>query len=334
MENFMNNPIRLPWLNLIFILMMSAYVVFETATDKESITLDEQINRHERMLAGESEFYNPWQYRIFSTLILEGVIRMHRALLSESCPICPYLLLRFLQNIVIFYLCLSYYRLLEIRNPLVIWAGLLILCFTFGNSTFHSDLSFNTYFDVLFYLLAAVLILSNKPYWIIPLTILAALNRETSGLLPLMVLAPFSTTSVNKRNVMIVTTSLALFALVFVGVRWYFGYQPATSIHGMNSPIEFFQYNITFIRLYPLLFGTLGIIPFVTIWGLRKLPLTLQHWFWLIVPVWMIVHLFYSLAVETRLFLVPHTLLFIPGFLILIERWYADHLTAVSVRKE
>src|SRR5436190_20229310 len=126
------NLCRQCWIQLAFILMMSAYVVFETVTNKESITLDEQLKRHERLLERKSEFYNPWQYRIFSTLILEGTIRLYQGL-SGACTICPYLFLRFLQNIAIFYLCLAYYRLLGISNPLVMWMGLLILCFTFGN---------------------------------------------------------------------------------------------------------------------------------------------------------------------------------------------------------
>lgn len=320
---------KLFWVQLVFILLMSAYVVYETATDKEAIALDVQITRHKRMLSGTSEYYNPWQYRIFSMFVLEATIRAYRALIPGSCEICPYLLLRFLQNIAIFYLCLVYYRLLGIKNPLMVWTGWLILCFTFANSSFHSDLSFNTYFDILFYLAGAVLILNNRLLWIVPLTLLAALNRETSGFIPLMLLTPFSKDIIyNKKRIVIAAVSLFLYVLAFVGVRLCYGYQPAASVHGMTSPIEFLQYNITFIRMYALLFGTLGVIPIVVLLGFRNLPVTLKYWFWLIVPAWVIIHLFCTMASETRLFLVPHTLLFVPSFLILIERWYVQHLAA------
>ena len=329
----MDDRSKMRWLNLIFIIMMSAYVVFEHATDCETIDSTEQISRHELALAGESKFYNPWQYRIFPTIVLEGFIRTYKAVAPGTCDICPYLLLRVIQNVMIFYLCLFYYQKLGVRNPLLLLAGLLILCLTYGNSSFHSDLSFNTYFDIIFYLAAALLILNNKEIWILPLIVLASLNRETSALIPFMILAPFSLQKIDRRKILIAAGSFVLFLTVFVALRWMFEYRPAASIHGMSKPLEFLHYNITFVRLYPLLFGTLGFIPIIAILGLKRLPILFQHWFWLIVPIWFVIHLFYSLAVETRLFLAPHTLLFIPALLLLVERWHEDHFALSPLKK-
>ena len=51
-----------------------------------------------------------------------------------------------------------------------------------------SDIQFNTFFDVTFYLLAGLCILQKRFVWIVPITLLAALNRETSGLIPFLLM--------------------------------------------------------------------------------------------------------------------------------------------------
>jgi hypothetical protein len=315
-----------PWLWALLIFLLSLYVVYEHATSPLAVDMERQIQRHEQMIAGTSEFYNPWQYRIFSAYVLESMIRIYKAVAPGKPEAVPYLALHFAQLILIFILCLMYFQKLGVKNPFLLVAGLLIACFCMSASVFQSDLSFNTYFDIIFYLVAALLILSNRIGWIIPLTVVAALNRETSGFIPLMVLAPFAFTALDRRKLAIAAASLALFAIVFFSIRLYYGFQPAVGIHGMRSPIEFFMFNVTFFRMYPLLLGTLSIIPIVVLFNLRHIPRILRHWFWLIVPFWFIVHFVKGTAMETRLFLVPQILIFIPAFLTLIDHWYIENL--------
>ena len=50
--------------------------------------------------------------------------------------------------------------------------------------------------------------------------------------------------------------------------------------------------------------------------GYRKWPLELRAFFWVIVPVWFLVHAFGSVMAETRLLLVPQAMVFIPGALL------------------
>jgi hypothetical protein len=120
-----------------------------------------------------------------------------------------------------------------------------------------------------------------------------------------------------------------------VAVRAYFGYQPAVGIHGMTSPKDFFMFNITFFRMYPLLLGTLSVIPIVVMFNLGNLPAILRHWFWLIVPFWFLIHLAKGTAVETRLFLVPQVIIFLPAFLLLIDHWYVENLNpSTPLKKE
>lgn len=71
-----------------------------------------------------------------------------------------------------------------------------------------------------------------------------------------------------------------------------------------------FRY-ITWVQL----FGTLGVLPILAVWSARRWPRPLQAFFWAIVPVWIVVHPFVSVLAEARLFLVPLTMIFIPGAL-------------------
>lgn len=325
-----------PWLWAILIFLLSIYVVYEHATSPLAVDMQRQIERHERMIAGNSEFYNPWQYRIFSAWLLEAMIKVYHSVLPGKPEPIPYLALHFAQVALIFILCLMYFQKLGVKNPFLLGAGLIISSFCISTSVFQSDLSFNTYFDIIFYLTAALLILSEKIVWIIPLTVVAASNRETSGFIPLMVLTPFAFRSygTDRRRLVVAASSLILFAIVFFFVRWYFGFRPAVGIHGMTSPIDFFIFNITFLRMYPLMLGTLSIVPIIVVLNLGKLPQVLRHWFWLIVPVWIVVHFVKGTAMETRLFLVPQLLIFIPSLLLLIDRWYSENLNASTPLKK
>jgi hypothetical protein len=326
-----------PWLWLVLILLLSTYVVYEHVTSPLAVDMTRQIERHERMIAGQSEFFNPWQYRILSAYTLEGVIQVYNALLPGKPDIIPYAGLHFAQVALIFILCLIYFRRLGVANPFLIGLGLVVTCYCMSTSVFQSDLSFNTYFDIAFYLAAALLIIRGNIVWIIPLTLLAALNRETSGFIPLMVLAPFPMrlADIDRRKVIVAAASLAVFTAVFFAVRLYYGFQPGVGIHGMTSPKDFFIFNITFLRMYPLLLGTLSIIPIVVVLHLARLPILLRHWFWLIIPLWFLIHFVKGTAMETRLFLVPQVLIFIPAFLLLIDGWYKENLNpSTPLKKE
>jgi hypothetical protein len=317
------------WLMLLLFSILSVYIVYEQATDSNAVDLDTQLVRHERMLAGDSEFFNPWQYRVFSTYLVEGFYQTIHFLVPKVDRIYSFLFFRFLQNILIFYMAFLYYKSLEIKNPLLILTGVCILSYSMAHSVFQSDLSFNTYFGILFYLLGAWLIIREKYMWIIPLMFVAALNRETSLLIPAMLVVPFiqwKKRTVSGKVLTVGIASVVAFFVAFIGVRLYYGYQPSEGIHGMKGFADYLLFNIRFKRMYPELIGTLGFLPIIVLLFLRRLPLLLQQWFWIVCPVWFGIHLSYSTAVETRLFLVPQALIFIPAFLYLIEDWYRKQL--------
>ncbi|MEI9917743.1 MAG: hypothetical protein WDO14_02955 [Bacteroidota bacterium] len=304
--------------------LLSIYVVYEHATSGAAVDLATQIDRHKKLIDGQSEFFNPWQYRILSALVLQAMIDVYQAVVPGKPEIVPYLALSFIQNVIIFYLAFAYYKVLGIRNPLLILAGIVMLSYSFASSTFASDLSFNTYFDIIFYLAAGWLILTGRYVWIVPLTIVATMNRETCGFIPLMLIAPFidkKLGGVTKQQWIITIASLVGYVVVFVGIRLYYGYQPAVGIHGITGVKDYLLFNLKFFRMYPELIGTFTILPIIVLLGFKKLPVVLQRWFLLIVPVWIVIHFAKSTAVETRLFLVPMTLIFVPAFLWLIEEY-------------
>lgn len=306
-------------------LIISIYIVFKQSSDLHAIDLKTQEERHLRMLAGDSEFFNPWQYRILSTYAVECFYKITHAVSTNITRTHAFLAFRVGQNVLILLMLHLYLIALGIRNPWLIMLGMVLTGFCMATSVFKSDLSFNTYFDILFYLGAGWLIIKGKLIWLIPLTAMAALNRETSLLIPFMAIVanvPSAIRQIPKRTFWIVAGSLVVFAVVFVAVRMHYGYQPAKGIHGMSSFTDYLKFNLTFLRLYPELAGTLTFIPVVVLLFLRRLPTVLQQWFWLICPAWFAIHLAYSTAVETRLFLVPQVLIFIPAFLWLVENWY------------
>lgn len=335
-EDFQQEPIVHKITRWGIFIILSVYIVYEQAMSCIGVGMEIQLERHARFIAGNSEFFNPWQYRIFSGMVLEGFIRAFGSLPFQLDPYVPYFALRFLQNILIFWTAFHFYKSLRIKSWYLLLSGLLLLAFNMSNSNWQADLAFNTYFDVLFYLLAGYIVLKAHPAWIIPLTMVAVLNRETSGFIPfLLMLTAFDLRRfklTDKNRLVYGIIALGLFGVLFVGVRWYFGLRPYEAIHDIDTPWEFFRFNILFFNMYPQLIGTLGIVPLLAILGFRRWPLFLKAIGILIVPFWLIIHLFKSMAMETRLFLVPQALIFIPAVLCLIEYELKKQFAPMGVR--
>jgi hypothetical protein len=187
------------------------------------------------------------------------------------------------------------------------------------HSLYDSDLMFNTYSDIIFYLAAGLVILYNRNAWVIPIVGVAALNRETSGLIPLMLVLhslyiKTETTSLT-RQIMIAMFGLGLYALVFFTLRYIYGEQPLILPYGNHLGFELFRFNMFRYITWVQLFATLSVMPILAVLSPRHWPPSLQAFFWAIVPIWLAVHSFCSVLAETRLLLVPFILVFVPGAL-------------------
>ena len=280
-----------------------------------------QIQRHTAVLQGTAG--NPWQYRLLADYLVEAAIILFKNLDILHPLASAFVTFRVVQNLIIFLLGYFYYRKLGFSQALAL-VGLSLLAWGMTYAYYDSDLQFNTYFDLIFYLLAALLILYQKPAWLIPLMLFAALNRETSGLIPFLSLAlllPWREQQprVRRRAIVIAALSLALFGVIFVSLRLAFPNQAISVPHGHTMGLDLLQYNLFRATTWVQLFATLGIVPLLALAGYKHWHPALRVFFWVIVPLWFGIHLFTSVMAETRVFLVPQALLFIPGALFLLK---------------
>ncbi len=280
-----------------------------------------QIQRHTAVLQGTAG--NPWQYRVLADYLVEATIRLFQNLDVLHPVSSAFIAFRFVQNCLIFLLGYLYYRKLGLSSAYAL-IGLSLLAWGMTYAYYDSDLQFNTYFDVIFYLLAALAILLDQHLWMIPIMLLAALNRETSGLIPFMSLALIlplraETKSPRRKTIIIAATSLAIFAAIFVSLRLIFPNQSISVPRGHYMGLDLLQYNLFRAITWAQLFATLSITPALALFAYKSWHPALRIFFWVIVPAWFLIHPFTSVMAETRVFLVPQVLIFIPGALFLLK---------------
>ncbi len=290
----------------------------------------EQLLRHNNVLSGQAQ--DPWQYRIFSEVVVEGLIRALR-LLPVADPIdTGFIALRFLQNTAIFLLAFALYFRISGSRTMGIFA-ILLLASCMKNAFYDNDLSFNTYFDVIFYIGAVWLLLDRHYFWVVLLTIVAALNRETSGLIPLLLLAKIWDEELPwHKKYLPPMLSLAVFAIVFFGLRSLTPGRPLYIPYGIIPGYPMLIYNITRALTWEQLFHTLGLLPLIGLSFFFVWPRLWQRFFLILGPLWFGVHFLLSVAAETRLFLVPLTIIFIPGILFGFN-YLQDHLAVITADK-
>jgi hypothetical protein len=309
------------WLLLTFgfALLLSVFTTW-IQVDKLNVAhleLGIQINRHQAILGGYSG--DPWQYRLLSEYAAEWSIITLRALGLAHPVAWGFILLRIVQNVLIFGLMSAYYHKLGL-NTYTALVGWLLLAWAMTYSNYNADLSFNTYTGIIFYLLAALAIMGRKYLWTLPITLLAALDRETNALIPFMLLgyALISAPSrkLDKRALTIFALSLLAFFAVFFGLRLWFAPRPQLIPPGLDLLANNLADPITWMQLL----ATFTIVPLLAILSFQAWPRTLKLFFWLIIPIWLAVHLYSSILAETRLLLVPFVLVIIPGALFGLER--------------
>jgi hypothetical protein len=279
-----------------------------------------QVDNHQQMLAGHRG--NPFQYRILSEWLVELFIIAFKQLSLPFPSATAFLIFRILQNIFIFVFAAYYYKKLGLSTYTAI-LGLSLLANSFTQALYGADLQFNTYGDVLFYVAAGLAIVYGRDGWIIPITALAAFNRETSGLIPLLLIAAriqLQPQIILPRPTMVIAAAaLLIYAAVFFGLRIAYGPHELLVPYGYHIGMELFTYNLTLPATYVELFGVLGLFPVMAILSRRRWPAVLTGFFWTLVPIWFLIHLFASILAESRLMLVPQSLIFIPGALLGVQ---------------
>lgn len=293
------------------------------------LEIGNQLKRHMDVLQGTA--IGHWQYRVLSDYLIEFLIQYYRKLGIFHPVASAFTSFRFIQGVMIFLTCHLYYRKLGLSTVHSLM-GLSILAWGMTHANHDSDLQFNVYFDVFFFLAAGMVIISHRYLWIIPITILAASNRETSGLIPVLLFACylpartgkppyFAITKAQWKPIVISAVALALYTTVFFGLRFILGPRPPWEPYGHTPGFfgDVLPYNLFRSVTWIQMFATLGIIPILALMSFKKWPAHLRTYFWVIVPCWFFINAFYGTMAETRLFLVPQAMVFIPGALFLLQ---------------
>ncbi len=325
--------------------------------------------RHKAVIENRSEYYNPWQYRILCPYTVEALVKLYNATVNKVYPIekklhfsidntsgttdetnqfvklmqtpgaiqymIVFILFRFAEHLLIFVLAWRLWRYF-VQSELLVFFGINFLALALGNAVAVADLSFNTYMDIILYLATANIIVYKKNYlWLLPITVLAAFNRETGILIPALYFisqADFSKLrhpgNLKSRivfppaKIWIFTSILyAIFFAIFIAVRVHFGYRPQ-QVFKVPAGIPMLKLNLfsaVGVKAFMELLGTFAVIPLLLLYKFKNLPYILKKWFLFIVPVWFAVHFVSVVAYQTRLFVVPLAMIMIPMLLWLVE---------------
>jgi hypothetical protein len=175
----------------------------------------------------------------------------------------------------------------------------------------------------MFYLLAGILILDGRYAWLPVLMVVAALNRETSLMIPVLLVAWGWLGKPKSQNKALLYGGIALMIglAIYVGLHLYY---PDTPMYLFGDELlpgwGLFRYNLTVPETPILLFQTLGFLPLMALINFKYWNSFVRICFLFLVPVWIAVHAFTSAWAETRLFLVLLAMAFIPGSLSFVER--------------
>jgi hypothetical protein len=276
-----------------------------------------ELQRHDDVLTGQAP--NPWQYRVLSEIVAEGFIDLFRFLRVQDPIGLGFVSFRVLQNIAVFLLAFALYHQTS-TSKLLPFIGVVLLACTIKNGFYDNDLSFNTYFDLIFYLAAVLLILRHHYFWVALLMLPAALNRETSGVIPFLMLAALlDNLQFLQKKYIPVYLAIAIFALVFIGLRFLYPDRPIYIPYKQTPGYQLLLYNLTRAFTWNQLFHTLGFAPLLGFIFFLVLPNLWQRFFLVLCPVWFGIHAFLSVMGETRLFFVPQAIIFIPAVLFILE---------------
>ncbi len=300
-------------------LFLALFTVYDQVVHRKGLDYlwDTQLRFHRWILEGVS--VSPWQYRVFSPYVIEGIIRILQELGHPAPHALVFVAFRVLQNMAIFTLCGLYWRRLGVsRNAIII--GLMCLAWGMTYAGYRSHLAFDTYSDVVFYLIGGLLVLSRRDFWLVPLTALAALNRETSALLPFLLpaarLEVRSRLHLDRKTTVIWIAGLLIFCIIYVGLRLTLGPRAIMTPYDRTIGLDLLFYNAANLYTYFSLFATFAFFPLLAMVRWKQWPHVLRRFFWVVMPIWVAVHIFASVVAEARLFLVPYVLILLPAALI------------------
>lgn len=375
-----NNHISTWFLGLCFAIL-SVYPIYTNFYYSNGLLTYE---RHRAVIENRSEYYNPWQYRILCPYIIEGMLWVYNHSVDKIYPVeeklhfniestsgtteetsefiqlmqtpgamkymIVFVFFRFVEHLFIFFLAWKLWQYF-VKSKWLIFFGINFLALALGNAVAVADLSFNTYMDIIFYLLTAIIIVYKKNRnYLIPIAIAGAFNRETSILIPALyfisqtdftgfVFSKFNLKAIRwpKWNTWLFTGILyLLFFSVFIALRMHYGYRPQ-QVWKAPAGWPMLKLNLMSavgIKAYLELIGALAVIPLLILYKWRRFPYLLRKWFLFIVPIWFGVHYISVVAYQTRLFMVPFIIIMLPMLLWFIEKEIMTITTTGQLKQE
>ncbi|MBF0568928.1 MAG: hypothetical protein HQK95_08705 [Nitrospirae bacterium] len=314
--------------------LYTIYTQFKSVYDYGGDYLStEEQNRHSVIINGTAPI--PYRYRILTQWVYElwrqpfrpladKYINVPNVFKAQSANLrldhwISWLTFRIVQNVIIFWLAFLYFRTFGLSRNYVIM-GLIMLAWGISHSYHHSSLSAYTYTDIIFYLLASLWIRKDKLAYLVPLTFFAALNRETSIFIPLMLLCMDNFKEQKRRNILYLAITMSTWVSVYVGLRLVLGLSSyVDSGYGPIMPGFMLAYlnfinDWTWKGLAEMFHVLLCAVFFIRLW-----PDFLAKCLYFIVLPWTVLMFFFGSTSETRLFLVPLVTVFIPAGLIVIR---------------
>lgn len=252
------------------------------------------------------------------------------------------------QNLALFLLALALYRRLGI-HPYLGLLGLSAVAWGMTQSHDSAGLALDIYTEAILYLFAAWVVIARNPWWVVPITVIAAINRETSVLIPAVLLGDWpSLHAVDSRGtgrsagiLPAISSSSApsncghparapvkWLILVFCGalVSWVLSRGLVSVVQGFSGASSEGYWALSWACLnscqrldfWTSLVGIFGIVPVIALLGWRAWPPVLKIWFWVFGPVWVLVNIILDPIGTHHAWILPQLLVFVPALLLFI----------------
>jgi hypothetical protein len=244
------------------------------------------------------------QYRPLSAYMAVGL----QGLFGLPSP--PFEAMRFVQCLLLFALAYVYYGQLGINSRwrlagIGLLTGLISLQLgTLGPNGYSLD----RFFDAIFYLLAGLLVLSNRAMWIPGLVAVAIANRETAVFMPALILAHYGLKP--RKPMLIAGISWAVAAIVYLAIHAYYGPHPRTEDSYVGP--QMFLHSLSMPGQTAFFLAAITILPLLAILVLDEVDPYLRRLFWMVVPLWFAIHIWAARLGEGLMYLAPLALIGVP----------------------
>ncbi len=288
----------------------------------EQILYEFLLRDHNIILSFDGVDNAPFKYRILIPIIAEILKSIFLLIFNEKISFqLSYILINVISIFLLTFFSFTYfYKYFKFNTSIIgiLLLGMLINIPLKDMNASHSIL------DSAFFVMSLLLIKNKKFYLLIPLIIIALLNRETAILiLVIFFIKQIFLKKIDKKNISIFSILFFSYFIIFFGLRFILG--EATHVSqidgGPHYLISKFYANIDFkylsytIFLYFMLFGFLWIYAVI---GFKKINLDLKENYLVLLFYLPLIWLF-GAWYEVRLFM-PMFCIVLPGLLVFFEK--------------